>query len=156
MSADHSLDRQPGIDRLAADINDVKRQLSELRTLQPQGSAALNLAQTAVYEAHSLVPILDAQAILFRWRMNNVSGKMVFSTFHCSIFQDAIAPANQIGGNNILGYGYRWYAWRDQLNSDGNDVQEYVWVENRSGVAHTIYLQGFWRYIVNGGSATVS
>jgi hypothetical protein len=35
--ADHTLDREPGIARIADDINTLKNQLSELRTLQLQG-----------------------------------------------------------------------------------------------------------------------
>ena len=70
--ADHTLDREPGIARIADDINTLKNQLSELRTLQQQGASAVNLTMTGDYTTS--YALLAGQAIFFGCVRNRFAG----------------------------------------------------------------------------------
>lgn len=156
--ASHDLEHQPN-ERLITEIANLKKQVSELRTLQLQGTAATNMTASGVYQ--SIAPAtVDGSATLFRFNITSVEKKMIFAHFYFTLWEDSEAPANVIGDANILQYGYRVYhrtEWSTiNLPVTGYNQSEYIWVENHRGATHDIIVKGEWRYIVNGGSIGVS
>jgi hypothetical protein len=161
----HALDNQLN-ERLFKELEEVKKQLRDLRTLQTQGGNAVNDAVES-YVNLNLSPTTGATAAgitnnnvaLFRFRFTNSESNLVFSNFYFSLYQGSVAAGNLItaGGVNILNYD--WYWWRDEYDSlaDGNNrATDYVYVRNRSGATQTIICRAYYRYIVSAGTTTTS
>ncbi len=83
--ADHTLDREPGIARIADDINTLKNQLSELRTLQLQGASAVNMQSTGTYSETSVSVVANGAAI-FGFHLNLTGTAVLFCIFSYSIY----------------------------------------------------------------------
>ncbi len=158
--ADHTLDREPGIARIADDINTLKKQLSELRTLQLQGANAVNMQSTGSFST-SATTVAAGAAAIFGFHLVSSSSPLIFCVFSYSIYEGATAnEASLIGGLNILGYRYKWTQWRDwgEANLDGHayNVSDRIWIENKDTVSRTIFVKCEWRYIINGGTVSVA
>lgn len=158
--ASHDLSHQPD-ERLVTEIANLKRQLSEMRTLQIQGSSAVGMAATGVYIA-TATALINGGAAAFHFALANSQQKMVFATFSYALYQDTAIAANVIDGPNTLGYGYTtrhhtdWQDMSTTFLTQGYTQHERVWVENYTGISHDIIMRAEWRYIVNGGAVTVS
>jgi hypothetical protein len=154
MSADHSLDRQPGVERLADDIRRLKQEISELRTLQLQGNSALNLQLSATATASQTVA--NGAVGVFYYHLINDQNKRLFGFATMSMYQGSVAAANEIGaGNAAIDAGYdvcfnpsNWGV------TDNNDLWAVAWVRNKTGSPQTILFRGNWRYLVS--SATTA
>lgn len=158
--ADHALDREPGIARIADDINTLKNQLSELRTLQLQGATAVNMQSTGSYTA-TTTTIAAGAAAIFGFHLVSSISPLIFCVFSYSIYEGSTPnEASLIGGQNTLGYRYKWTQWRDwgEANLDGHvyNVSDRIWIENRDTVSRTIFIKAEWRYIVNGGTVSLA
>ncbi len=151
--ADHTLDREPGIARIADDINTLKNQLSELRTLQQQGASAVNLTTTGDYTTSGL--LVAGSAAFFIYTLSNASNQRLFGTFEYTLYEGSIALANVIGSgaNNFFDH-YDIRYWPSKYDSDGNNRKEHVFVKNITAGPLTVSMVGSWRYIV--GTATGS
>lgn len=142
-------------------VADTKRNTETIKTTQLVGTDSINMQPTGARIATS-TSIADGSATLFKWDLKSSIGQMIFATFQFTLYQDSVAEANAIGHANTLGYQYRWYHWTDwQAVNDtwpdgGYHSTEYVWIENHTGSPHTIIMKGEWRYIVNGGSVTIT
>lgn len=151
--ADHTLDREPGIARIADDINTLKNQLSELRTLQQQGASAVNLTTTGDYTTS--VTLGAGGAAFFNFTLANASNQRLFGTFEYTLYEGSIALANVVGsGTNNFFDHYDIRYWPSKFDSDGNNLKERVFVKNITAGSLTVYMVGSWRYIV--GTATGS
>ncbi len=81
--------------------------------------------------------------------------KTLISTFHYTLYETSVDPANVINGAAVRSYNYDWRWWRDWGQSDNNNVKDYVWVKNNTGSTQTVVMRANWRYIINGGTAGV-
>ena len=153
MSADHNLDRQPGTDRLASDIKDIKRQFMEFRTIQPQGNAALNIAVSPTYTSTS-TPLPTGEATVFTFTFTPTAGNAALTTFHFTLYEGSVATGNEINGFTLRSYNYDWRWWRDWGATDNVNVKDYVWVRNNTGSTQMIIMKANWRYVVGGGTVT--
>src|SRR3954471_7018621 len=125
--ADHTLDRQVGIDRISDDLKNVKNQISELRTLQKQGTDAVNIAVTGSYSSISL-PVTTGNAAIFFFTLTPATVVPMFSTFHYTLYEGSVGAGNEINGQTLRSYNYDWRWWRDWANTDNANVKDYVWV----------------------------
>jgi len=150
--ADHSLDRQPGIDRLASDINTLKQQLSELRTLQLQGSNALQPAVSPTFTASA--PVNNLNSALFIYTYTPTNGLPLITSFHFTMYEGTIASGNEITGPLPRGDNYTWKWWRDWSRTDNLNVKDFVLIKNNTGSTQTICMSGNWRYFVTGGAGS--
>ncbi len=151
--ADHTLDREPGIARIADDINTLKNQLSELRTLQQQGASAVNLTMTGDYTTS--YALVAGQAIFFLFTLANAANSRLFGIFEYTAYQGSIAAGNEIGvyTNNYFDH-FNMIYWPSKFDSDGNNLQERIYFKNVTTGTLTVYIVGRWRYIVATGSGT--
>lgn len=151
--ADHTLDREPGIARIADDINTLKNQLSELRTLQQQGASAVNLTITGNYV--SSVTLGANGPAFFIFTLANATNQRLFGIFEYTLYQGSVAAGNEIGsGANSYFDNWDMRYWPSKYDSDGNNLKERVYVKNITAGSLTVYMVGSWRYIV--GTATGS
>ncbi len=149
--ADHSLDRQIGIDRLADDINTLKQQLSELRTLQTQGSDALPLQLSPTGTGSVSLPDPGTQVFLFT--LSNTDGKRLLGFPNITLYEGSVAAGNEIMRASPRGANYDWRIWCDWGDTDNNDIVCYTWVYNHSGSTQTVLFRGNWRYLVSPGTS---
>lgn len=154
----HLLEQQPE-ERLFTQIKELQDQIKELRTIQAQGSDAVNMKSTGSYTASQTVPAGNAAA--FGFHLNITGAAIIFCVFSYSLYEGAVTDeAHLIGGLNTLGYGYKWTQWRDwgeaNLTGHAYNVSERVWLENNNATAKLITMKGEWRYIVNGGTVSTA
>ena len=146
--ADHSLDRQVGIDRLANDINTLKQQLSELRTLQQQGNDALNLQLSAT--ASNSTSLANGASVAFTMTLTNASGKRLFGIPFVTLYEGSVAGGNEIGYGNARDASYRVVSIAlDWGTTDNNNLITKVSITNNTGSTQTILFRGNWRFLVN-------
>lgn len=150
--ADHGLDYQPE-ERLIAKINDLQQQLGELRTLQLQGSNAINISVSSNYSADA-IGLLNNQVALFRYSYDPGIAQILFTTFHFTLYQGTATTGNEI--NTTYAAYYDWHWWRDWGDSNNQNVKDYVWVRNKTGSTQDVLMRGNWRYIVNNGTGGIS
>jgi len=158
--ADHTLDREPGIARIADDINTLKNQLSELRTLQLQGASAVNMQSTGTYSETSVSVVANGAAI-FGFHLNLTGTAVLFCIFSYSIYVGTTTDeAHLLGGSNSYGYTHRWVQWRDwgEANLPGHvyNISDRIWLYNQDTVAHVYTINAEWRYIVTPGTVSIS
>ena len=157
----HDLDNQKNNgDAFFTRLRDLENQLRQLRTLQNQGSAAVNLRQTGAYTYPISLPANGTG--LAGFHLASTSGSIIFSTFVWSIFEGTTmaeqVEANVIGGVNLKKLDYDIMAWRDYvdtLNPDFN-VSERFWIHNNTEDAKDLMIVGRWRYIINDGEVVIS
>jgi hypothetical protein len=154
--ADHSLDRQIGIDRLADDINTLKQQLSEMRTLQLQGANAVNL-QSFPYNNIAL-PITAGGIYFINFYLDADSGGKVFAApAEWTFYQGTRDHANDLINTSSNSYVLNWdvRVFRSTYLSDGNNVVDTVLVKNLTGGTLTFVMDVSWRYIIDSASGSL-
>lgn len=149
----HLLDQQPE-ERLFTQIKELQDQIKELRTLQLQGTDAVNIAVTSNYTA-TKTGLVSGGGTVFTYTLTPAVAKILISTFHFTLYETSVATANVINGTDVRSYNYDWRWWRDWGQSDNNNVKDYVWVRNNTGSTQTVVMRANWRYIINGGTAGV-
>lgn len=153
MSA-NNLDRQTE-ERLITEIKDLKRQVSELRTLQSQGADAVNLTlDSGGWVSQELA---NNQASIVTYTLANPDGKRIFGSFEFDVCQDSYALANLIksGDNNYADYWDIHHHTSAGL-TDTFDLVERILVRNRTGSTKTFVMYGTWRYVVSSGESSTS
>ncbi len=150
--ASHTLDQQPS-ERLFTEIADLRRQLSEMRTLQLQGATAVNLQVSTTYgTSHELPPNTYG---LWNFLFSNPDNRRLFGTFEFTMWEGTAAAGNEIGRGTTRDGNFRWSYWRDMQASDGNNLRDYVWVVNVGPDTKIVHVIGRWRYLVSGGTGSV-
>jgi hypothetical protein len=147
------LDQQPN-QRLFTKVNDLERQLSELRTLQQQGRNAVNLQNSGDYTASWTAAVNTYYVITFHFQ--NLDNKQLFGTFEFTPYQDTTANSAKAlwRGDVSLDSNWKIFWYRDKEASDGNDLWDYVYVSHSAASPLPITLVGRWRFIVSSGTGS--
>ncbi len=150
--ASHTLDRQPE-ERLFTEIDSLRRQLTELRTLQQQGNAALNLQSSG--ESQSQQDVLAGEAVAFTMTlMPQDFNTRLFGVPFMSVYHTEVLGINQIGIGTPHDLEYDFSFWSDWGDSDGNNLVARAYVRNNSATTKTILFRGNFRFLVSQASVT--
>jgi hypothetical protein len=117
------LDQQPD-QRLFTEHNEMKRQISEMRTIQLQGRDAVNLQNSGNYFG---IPagggnITANTYLVFMFVLTNADDKQLFGTFHFTMYEDTAATVGKeigYGSNSTIDNHWEWKYWRDWSTSGG-------------------------------------
>ncbi len=144
--ADHTLDREPGLPRIADDINTLKKQISELRTLQLQGASALNPQTNSGNFSHTLS---TNQAYTQFVTLSSTTGKrLIVLPMEYTLYEGSIAAGNEIGFGNARDGNYSWYYGRDKQGTSDTTVVEGVHITYYGPGTVTVYVDVRFRYLI--------
>lgn len=132
--------------QIETQIRDIKQQLSELRTLQQVGSAAINLDKTPGLSTSWT--LTNNQRGTATYTLTNSQGKMLFAVPEFTFYEGSVAIGNEIGYGNARDAGYDWNCWIDWGASDGNNMVLKCWILNHSGATKSIVAICDWRFVV--------
>lgn len=160
--ASNNLDQQPG-EKLVTDIKLIKNQLSELRTLQLQGTAAVNMT---AQNYTNYTTTVNANSTNWLWlRFVNTHGVPVFGTLEFTFYQGGIDPANAIDSSTSTTIYQNWDIkwWQDYAGSVGNGdlvygpftcLEYHFELTNKTGSNLAIWMTGRQRIVASSGSTT--
>lgn len=140
-----SIDRLPE-NQIETQIREIKQQLSAMRTIQQQGSAAINLDKTPGLT--TTWTLTNNQRGTATYTLTNSDGKMLFAMPEFTPYEGSVGLGNEIGYGNVRDANYDWNCWIDWGASDGNNMVLKCWIVNKSGTTKTIEAVCDWRFIV--------
>ncbi len=151
--ADHGLDRQAGLDRIADDIRTLKQLVSEMRTLQPAGTDALNLQLSG--ESQAQEEVLAGEAVAFTMTlMPQDFGTRLFGVPSMSVYHTEVSGINKIGSGMAHDLEYDFAFWSDWGDSDNLNLVARAYVRNNSASTKTIIFRGNFRFLVTQASVS--
>lgn len=148
--ATHNLDHQPN-ELLITEIADLKKQVSEMRTLQLQGSAAINFTRYARLDQSITLSANSGGYLVFQ--VVNTDGKSLFTMIENSYYQDVEDTDHEIGW---VTNDYR-DKWDIEIQcvtdeSTASDIRYRLYMFNHDTSSHTFYWHSRLRVIVSGAT----
>lgn len=156
--ASHNLEQQPE-ERLFTEIADLRRQLTELRTLQQQGHRALQIKISPPYQAQQ-VTLPPNESINFvaslSWTTPPPSGNVLLAEYEFALFINTVDTNGIVSSQFATNSQLTWNHWRDLWLPDiyagmGNGsypVTDIVRVTNVSAADKNVHFRSRWRYLV--------
>jgi hypothetical protein len=150
----HALDNQMD-ERIFKELEELKKQLRDIRTTQAQGADAVNLTITGVYTVE--FELLADQGAVPYFTLENEDGRSLFSVFEYDVCIGSWSEANVLKNpaNNLADiWEVKHHTSYAFSNAAGSKVQERFTVRNFSGATNTVIIKGRWRYLVSSGSGS--